>query len=70
MTQMSGIAAYAMTSEMAQSTTTFGIVRYAMSKPLRRGSMPMTTRPGTTFAVATTAAGSSTKGPPIPAADR
>ena len=69
MTQMSGIAAYAMTSEMAPSTTTFGIVRYAMSKPLRRGRADDSSA-RTTFAVATTAAGSSTKGPRIPAADR
>jgi hypothetical protein len=70
MTQMSGIAAHATTSEMARSTTTFGIVRYVMSKLLRRGSMLMTARPGRTFAVATTAAGSPTKGPRIPAAER
>ena len=62
MTQLSGIAAYAMTSEMAPSTTTFGIVRYAMTSEMA----PSTT----TFAVATTAVGSSTKGPRIPAADR
>jgi hypothetical protein len=59
-----------MTSETAPSTTTFEVVRYAMSNLLPRGSMSTTARPATTFVVATTVAGSSTKGPRIPAADR